>query len=75
VWPKGETKWTSRQRLSWGLLRSRASATPSAAGFGSEGYHVYVAGRTEAKIAKVVETIAKAGGSAEAVTTDATARA
>jgi NAD(P)-dependent dehydrogenase (short-subunit alcohol dehydrogenase family) len=40
--------------------------------FASEGYHVYVAGRTEAKIAKVVDTIAKAGGSAEAVTTDAT---
>jgi NAD(P)-dependent dehydrogenase (short-subunit alcohol dehydrogenase family) len=30
--------------------------------FASEGYHVYVAGRTEAKIAKVVDTIAKAGG-------------
>ena len=29
--------------------------------FASEGYHVYVAGRTEAKIAKVVDTIAKAG--------------
>jgi NAD(P)-dependent dehydrogenase (short-subunit alcohol dehydrogenase family) len=40
--------------------------------FASEGYHVYVAGRTEAKIAKVVDTIAKAGGSAEAFTTDAT---
>jgi NAD(P)-dependent dehydrogenase (short-subunit alcohol dehydrogenase family) len=40
--------------------------------FASEGYHVHVAGRTEAKIAKVVDAIAKAGGSAEAVTTDAT---
>jgi short chain dehydrogenase len=40
--------------------------------FASEGYHVYVAGSTEAKIAKVVGTIAKAGGSAEAVTSDTT---
>jgi NAD(P)-dependent dehydrogenase (short-subunit alcohol dehydrogenase family) len=40
--------------------------------FASEGCHVYVAGRTEAKIAKVVDTIVKAGGSAEAVPTDAT---
>lgn len=40
--------------------------------FADEGYHVYVAGRTAAKIAKVVETITKAGGSAEAVVTDAT---
>jgi NAD(P)-dependent dehydrogenase (short-subunit alcohol dehydrogenase family) len=39
--------------------------------FAAEGHHVYVAGRTEAKIAKVVETILKAGGSAEAVKTDA----
>jgi NAD(P)-dependent dehydrogenase (short-subunit alcohol dehydrogenase family) len=40
--------------------------------FAAEGHHVYVAGRTEAKIAKVVETILKAGGGAEAVKTDAT---
>lgn len=40
--------------------------------FAAEGYHVYVAGRTEAKIAKVVDSILKSGGSAEAVTTDAT---
>jgi NAD(P)-dependent dehydrogenase (short-subunit alcohol dehydrogenase family) len=40
--------------------------------FAAEGYHVYVAGRTEAKITKVVDTILKSGGSAEAVRTDAT---
>jgi NAD(P)-dependent dehydrogenase (short-subunit alcohol dehydrogenase family) len=43
--------------------------------FAGERYHVYVAGRTASKIAKVVETIVKAGGSAEAVTTDATKEA
>jgi NAD(P)-dependent dehydrogenase (short-subunit alcohol dehydrogenase family) len=36
--------------------------------FAKEGYHVLVAGRTTAKIDKVVEAIAKAGGSATAVT-------
>jgi NAD(P)-dependent dehydrogenase (short-subunit alcohol dehydrogenase family) len=43
--------------------------------FAREGYHVLVAGRTPAKIAQVVGTIASAGGSAEAVATDATREA
>jgi NAD(P)-dependent dehydrogenase (short-subunit alcohol dehydrogenase family) len=40
--------------------------------FASEGCHVLVAGRTPEKIARVAATIAAAGGSAEAVQTDAT---
>lgn len=40
--------------------------------FATEGYHVFVAGRTSAKISQVVETIVAAGGSAEPVTTDTT---
>jgi NAD(P)-dependent dehydrogenase (short-subunit alcohol dehydrogenase family) len=40
--------------------------------FAAEGYHVLVAGRTPAKIDKVTEAIMAAGGSAEAVLTDAT---
>jgi NAD(P)-dependent dehydrogenase (short-subunit alcohol dehydrogenase family) len=40
--------------------------------FGGEGHHVLVAGRTAAKIEKVVRTIAAAGGNAEPVVTDAT---
>src|SRR4249920_3449863 len=40
--------------------------------FAREGYHVLVAGRTPAKIELVVGTLASAGGSAEAVPTDAT---
>ena len=40
--------------------------------FAKGGYHVLVAGRTTAKIDKVVETIVSAGGSAEPVATDAT---
>jgi NAD(P)-dependent dehydrogenase (short-subunit alcohol dehydrogenase family) len=40
-----------------------------------EGYHVLVAGRTPAKIEQVVETIRRAGGSAEPVATDATREA
>ncbi len=36
------------------------------------GYHVLVAGRTAAKINKVVETIMSAGGNAEPIATDAT---
>ena len=43
--------------------------------FAREGYHVFVAGRTPAKIDTVVRTIAAAGGSAEAVATDATREA
>jgi NAD(P)-dependent dehydrogenase (short-subunit alcohol dehydrogenase family) len=39
---------------------------------GRENYHVLVAGRTAAKIDKVVASIAAAGGSAEAVVVDAT---
>jgi NAD(P)-dependent dehydrogenase (short-subunit alcohol dehydrogenase family) len=40
--------------------------------FAKEGHHVLVAGRTTAKIDKVVETIVKEGGSASAVTIDGT---
>ena len=40
--------------------------------FAKGGYHVLVAGRTPAKIEQVVRTIDTAGGSAEAVTIDAT---
>jgi NAD(P)-dependent dehydrogenase (short-subunit alcohol dehydrogenase family) len=40
--------------------------------FAREGYHVLVAGRTAAKIDKVVETIRKDGGSATAVVVDGT---
>lgn len=43
--------------------------------FAKEGYHVLVAGRTAAKIDKVVETIAREGGSATAVVTDGTQEA
>ncbi|MDY0885196.1 SDR family NAD(P)-dependent oxidoreductase [Dongia soli] len=43
--------------------------------FAAQGYHVLVAGRTEAKLNKVVATIRAAGGSAEAVRTDATREA
>ena len=43
--------------------------------FAKEGYHVLVAGRTAAKIEKVVETIRTAGGSATAVVTDGTREA
>ncbi len=40
--------------------------------FAREGYHVFVAGRTAAKIDQVVAGIVTAGGSAEAVVTDTT---
>ena len=40
--------------------------------FASGGYHVIVAGRTQAKIDQVAKTIAASGGSAEAIATDAT---
>jgi NAD(P)-dependent dehydrogenase (short-subunit alcohol dehydrogenase family) len=40
--------------------------------FAAGGYHVIAAGRTLAKIEQVAKTIAKGGGSAEAVQTDAT---
>lgn len=40
--------------------------------FAREGYHVLVAGRTAAKIDKVVDAVRKAGGSAEAVVVDGT---
>jgi NAD(P)-dependent dehydrogenase (short-subunit alcohol dehydrogenase family) len=40
--------------------------------FAREGYHVLVAGRTAGKIGQVAAAIATAGGSAEAVLTDAT---
>lgn len=40
--------------------------------FAQENYHVFVAGRTPDKIAQVVATIEAAGGSAEAIVTDAT---
>jgi len=37
-----------------------------------KGYHVFIAGRTPAKIDKVADTIRASGGSAEAIETDAT---
>ena len=37
-----------------------------------KGYHVFIAGRTPEKIAKVADTINASGGSAEAIETDAT---
>src|SRR4051794_12333126 len=40
--------------------------------FAQGGYHVLVAGRTPAKISRVAETIASAGGSAEPIAMDAT---
>ena len=40
--------------------------------FAAEGFHILVAGRTAAKIDKVVATIVASGGSAEAIVTDAT---
>ncbi len=40
--------------------------------FAADGHHVFVAGRTAEKIERVVASIAAAGGSAEAVATDAT---
>ncbi len=40
--------------------------------FAREGYHLLVAGRTQAKIDQVVHSIEASGGSAEAVVTDAT---
>ncbi|MBV8393128.1 MAG: SDR family NAD(P)-dependent oxidoreductase [Alphaproteobacteria bacterium] len=40
--------------------------------FASHGYHVLVAGRTAEKIGKVVDAIARAGGSATAVVVDGT---
>lgn len=43
--------------------------------FAAEGYHVLVAGRTQAKIDQVAAAIAAAGGSARAVRTDATQEA
>jgi NAD(P)-dependent dehydrogenase (short-subunit alcohol dehydrogenase family) len=43
--------------------------------FAAEGYHLLVAGRSPDKIEQVVRTITAAGGSAEAVATDATREA
>jgi NAD(P)-dependent dehydrogenase (short-subunit alcohol dehydrogenase family) len=40
--------------------------------FASEGYHVLVGGRTPEKVAQVVQTIRKSGGSAEPITVDTT---
>jgi NAD(P)-dependent dehydrogenase (short-subunit alcohol dehydrogenase family) len=40
--------------------------------FARGGYHVLVAGRTPAKIGRIAETIAAAGGSAEPIAMDAT---
>jgi NAD(P)-dependent dehydrogenase (short-subunit alcohol dehydrogenase family) len=40
--------------------------------FAAEGYHVLIAGRTQAKLDKVRDAIMAAGGSAEAVQSDAT---
>lgn len=43
--------------------------------FAAEGYHVLVAGHTDAKISQVVKSILAAGGSAQAVVTDTTSEA
>jgi NAD(P)-dependent dehydrogenase (short-subunit alcohol dehydrogenase family) len=43
--------------------------------FGREGLHVFVAGRTAERLARVVESIATAGGRATAVPTDTTVEA
>jgi NAD(P)-dependent dehydrogenase (short-subunit alcohol dehydrogenase family) len=43
--------------------------------FAKQGYHVLVAGRTAAKIAKVVEAIHKTGGSATGIAVDGTVEA
>lgn len=43
--------------------------------FAAQGYHVFVAGRTQAKIEQVVQAIERSGGSAEAVVTDVTVEA
>jgi NAD(P)-dependent dehydrogenase (short-subunit alcohol dehydrogenase family) len=40
--------------------------------FAAEGYHLLVAGRTPEKIAQVVQTIRKTGGSAEPMAVDTT---
>ena len=40
--------------------------------FAAQGYHLVVAGRTSGKIDQVAQTIASAGGSAEAIVTDTT---
>jgi NAD(P)-dependent dehydrogenase (short-subunit alcohol dehydrogenase family) len=43
--------------------------------FASEGYHVFVAGRTAAKVDAIVSTIRSSGGSAEGVSADASKEA
>ncbi|RKG77017.1 SDR family NAD(P)-dependent oxidoreductase [Corallococcus terminator] len=43
--------------------------------FASQGHHVLVAGRTQAKLSRVVDALVAAGGSGEAVVTDATKEA
>lgn len=43
--------------------------------FASEGYHVFVAGRTATKVDAIVSTISSSGGSAEGVSTDASKEA
>src|SRR5262245_36882262 len=43
--------------------------------FAAQGHHVFVAGRTDAKIKQVAQTIAAAGGSAEPIVTDTTSEA
>ncbi|MBN8942186.1 MAG: SDR family NAD(P)-dependent oxidoreductase [Rhizobiales bacterium] len=40
--------------------------------FAREGYHIVIAGRTQAKIDQVAQSITQAGGSAEAIVADAT---
>lgn len=43
--------------------------------FAAQGHHVLVAGRTQQKVSRVVETLIASGGSGEAVVTDATREA
>jgi NAD(P)-dependent dehydrogenase (short-subunit alcohol dehydrogenase family) len=58
-----------------GVGAERGLGAASSRRFAKEGYHVLVAGRTRAKIDKVVDTIRKSGGSATAVPTDGTKEA
>ena len=64
------TKRTKAVVLGVGAERGLGAAASRR--FAKEGCHVLVAGRTPAKIDKVVETIRRDGGSATAVPTDGT---
>lgn len=58
-----------------GVGAERGLGAALARRFARAGCHVLVAGRTPAKLARVVEAIGGAGGSAQAVPTDATREA